>query len=169
MRRPAPVRIERKKSESRTTGSTGAVRTTLLAQTSPPVLIWLLIVEMDTELPFSPEKQRRNLKFRSELLSNRTPAEIAFASLLTKMGIRFLEQKGWIKGGFHCISDFYLPKQRCCVEIDGPYHLSPHQRVKDDRKDAYLRSRKFRTLRITNEQILGSPEAVESMLRRLWS
>lgn len=64
-------------------------------------------------------------------------------------------QKGFYKGEFHCIVDFYLPKPlKTCIEIDGGYHDTPKQKYKDYWKDKYLTEvRGFKVIRIKNEDV----------------
>jgi len=84
--------------------------------------------------------QTRNHVYRRELLDRTTPAEKAFASILNTLGIRYMEQKGFIKP-FHRIFDFYLPGRKIAFEIDGPYHEAI--REKDARKDrSFLAARR---------------------------
>ena len=60
-----------------------------------------------------------------------TPSERLFEQILKKNNIRYMKQKGFIAKGFSCIVDFYLPKWKCCIEIDGGYHNTPEQKQKD--------------------------------------
>jgi len=100
------------------------------------------------------DKQKTFFPRRSELLARRTAAEIAFADRLRSAGVRFIEQKGFFAGDYYCICDFYIPRPaRTVVEIDGGYHSDPKQAARDRRKDAYLRSRGFKVVRVRNEQV----------------
>ena len=99
-------------------------------------------------------KQQRNATYRNELLSKPTDAELVFKARLDKVGIKYMFQKGFIKGDYHCIVDFYLPKPyKLCIEIDGGYHDTEKQKKRDLEKDNYLRSRGFKVLHIRNEDV----------------
>jgi very-short-patch-repair endonuclease len=101
-------------------------------------------------------KQGRNFKYRSDLITNPTASELLFKRRLDELGINYLFQKGFIKGDFHCIVDFYLPKPlKICIEIDGSVHDTDQQKKRDFRKDEYLRSRGFKVIRIKNEDVLN--------------
>lgn len=103
-----------------------------------------------TEFAF---KQSKCSKYRRDLLHKTTNSEKITKIMLEELGIKFIEQKGFIQGNYFCIVDFYIPLLRLCLEIDGGYHSQEQQIRKDFRKDNYLRDRGFNVLRITNEQI----------------
>ena len=91
---------------------------------------------------------------KKRLTENITPAEKIFKDRLDSLGVRYFFQKGFIKGDFYCIVDFYIPKpHKICIEIDGGYHNTPEQKRKDWAKDKYLTSRKTRVVRIKNEDV----------------
>jgi very-short-patch-repair endonuclease len=50
------------------------------------------------------------------------------------------------------ILDFYYPKLRRCIEVDGGYHSK--RRGRDRRRDMRLAVHGIRTLRLTNRQVL---------------
>lgn len=59
---------------------------------------------------------------------------------LLRKGINFVEQASI---GPWCV-DFYLPEHNACIEADGEYwHSSVSARMKDRRKDAWLKSRGY--------------------------
>lgn len=89
---------------------------------------------------------------QNRLRAKKTKAEIAIADKLGELNIQFIEQKAFISGNYYCFTDFYLPKPfKLCIEVDGPYHSEPIQQQRDQRKDAYLKGRGFKILRITNQ------------------
>jgi len=51
------------------------------------------------------------------------------------------------------------------VEIDGPSHAVPAQRLADDGRDAWLREQGFRVLRLPNELVIGSTEPAVARIR----
>lgn len=105
-------------------------------------------------MPVSNYKRSLCHKYRNNLLNNMTYSELIFKQLLDELGIRYLSQKGFIKGNGFYIVDFYIPKPyKLCIEIDGGYHSLPKQIIKDKNKDRYLISRGFRVLRISNNQV----------------
>jgi len=96
--------------------------------------------------------QSRCSKFRSELLNRKTEAELKFEKMLQKAEITYIPQKGFFAKGRTCIVDFYLPKYKLCVELDGLYHTIEGQTEQDMIRDMYLTDiRKFAVLRIPNE------------------
>lgn len=85
------------------------------------------------------------------------------------------EQRLWLhlrrdQLGVHCyrqkplgkyIVDFYLPKPKLVIEMDGSQHSDdPVQRHADQIRDAWLRSQGLRVLRFDDRQALTETEAV---------
>ena len=98
------------------------------------------------------DKQKTLFSRIKYLREHSTTAERMFKSLLDKLEIKYIFQKSFIKGNAYVIVDFYLPKPyKLCIEIDGGYHLT--QKSKDNRKDEYLKSRGFKILRFTNDEV----------------
>lgn len=99
-------------------------------------------------------KQSNNSKNRLKLISNATKSELILKLKLDKLKYKYLFQKGFWKGDFSCIVDFYLPKPyKICIEVDGNIHLNNTQKYRDNFKNDYLiNKRRFKVLRITNEQ-----------------
>lgn len=100
------------------------------------------------------KRQSINQKYSSRLKKNPTKSEVVFKEKLDKLKIRYMFQKGFCKGDFSCIVDFYLPKPfKICIEIDGGYHLDEKQKWRDHFKNKYLKeTRGFKVLRLTNKE-----------------
>lgn len=94
------------------------------------------------------EKQRRNAKYRLELMNKATRQEVVFKEFLDEQKIPYLFQKGFLEP-YHRIVDFYIKKYRLIVEIDGGYHktVAGKDRMKDQTWS------RFNTLRIQNEDV----------------
>lgn len=98
------------------------------------------------------EKQKTLFVRQKHLLNHQTNAEKAFAAKLDALKIRNLPQKGFIKDRGYAIVDFYIPNKRICIEIDGGYHNTKEQKVKDAFKNEYLqKDRGFRLIRMSND------------------
>jgi very-short-patch-repair endonuclease len=65
------------------------------------------------------------------------------------------------------IVDFVCFEARLVVEVDGPLHEKPEQKLRDIERDAKLGARGFRTLRFGGDVALG--RAVEDIRRALRS
>ena len=100
------------------------------------------------------DKQKTCLVRRKELAKNATKSELIFKEKLDNLKISYIFQKGFIKGDQYCIVDFYIPgKYKLCIELDGAYHTTEKQRIRDYYRDKYLtKDRKFNLLRLTNEE-----------------
>jgi very-short-patch-repair endonuclease len=100
---------------------------------------------------------KRKIRFARKLRRRQTRAERAFGKIARKLekrySIRFWRQVvllGWI-------ADFWCPKLKLVVEIDGPTH--------EERKE-YDENR-AQTVRFTNAEVLRSPAIVEYQMREL--
>jgi very-short-patch-repair endonuclease len=72
-------------------------------------------------------------------------------------GARFLRQRPL--GQY--IVDFYAPRARLVIELDGSQHIDdPVQREKDKCRDTWLNSRGLRVLRFDDRQVLTETQAV---------
>ncbi len=113
----------------------------------------------------------RNLKQKSrQLRENMTDAERhLWAKIRMKQlkGYQFYRQK--LIGDY--LVDFFCPKAKLVVEIDGSQHFSDETVEYDRIRDEYLRSLGLRVLRVTNTNVLKHVEGVaerieEEMLLR---
>ena len=75
-------------------------------------------------------------------------------------GLKFRRQ--YSVGNF--VLDFYCPKLRLGIELDGAGHNLPAQRQHDDFRTAWLGSMYIRIVRFRNEDVMGD---IEGVLKRL--
>ena len=64
------------------------------------------------------------------------------------------------------IVDFYAPRARLVIEVDGTQHLEPEGRERDRLRTAYLERRGVRVVRFGNAQVLTKTHAVLADIRR---
>jgi very-short-patch-repair endonuclease len=108
--------------------------------------------------------------FADWLRENPTPEEAAFEKFLLKLN------GGVLRGMFksqHMISgkwivDFFFPKIRLTVEIDGPIHQEPEQMERDREKEEDCARFDITLIRITNEEVRGNKDALTQKLRDGW-
>lgn len=111
------------------------------------------------------DNQRKLNKYKIELKRKATPAERHFKVTLRRLGIKNIFQKGFISGRI-CIVDFYIPKYKICVELDGGYHFTPEQQRRDYYRTEYLtKKRGLKVIRFTNEEAFNLTD--EQVLKRL--
>ena len=77
-------------------------------------------------------------------------------------GIQFYRQKPI--GNY--IVDFYAPKAKLVVEVDGSQHLDQDHLEKDAGRDAYLTEQGLRVLRFNNAQVRQETDAVIEVIFR---
>ena len=76
------------------------------------------------------------------------------------LGVQFYRQKPI--GNY--IVDFYAPRARLVVELDGSQHLTPSHVQRDAQRDAYLAGLGLRVLRFSNSQVLMQLDAVVEVI-----
>jgi very-short-patch-repair endonuclease len=102
----------------------------------------------------SRENQSLLAKRRNRLIEKATLSEGKVAWMLDYLGERYLFQKGFLNERTHYIVDFYLPKRKLCLEVDGGYHDDHIQAAYDARRDEFLtKVRQFRVLRVSNDVV----------------
>jgi very-short-patch-repair endonuclease len=114
------------------------------------------------------ERYEPKLKQPSRQLRNKsTDAEILlWAKIRMRQlnGFLFYRQKPL--GGY--IADFYCPKAKLVIEVDGGQHLTPDSVEYDRVRDEYMKNIGLKTLRFTNidviENIDGVVETIEKSL-----
>jgi len=110
----------------------------------------------------------KNLKQHSRRLrENMTDAEkLLWAKIRVKQikGYQFYRQKPI--GDY--IVDFYCPKTKLVIEVDGSQHLSGEMTENDRIRDKYLNSLGLRVLRFNNIEVLANIEGVlESIIENM--
>ncbi len=102
-----------------------------------------------------------------QLRNNSTDAEsLLWAKIRMRQlnGFLFYRQKPL--GGY--IADFYCPKAKLVIEVDGGQHLTPDAIENDRVRDEYMKNIGLKTLRFTNidviENINGVLETIEKSL-----
>ena len=113
-------------------------------------------------------KYSANLKDKArQLRRNLTDSEKALWSRLRSkqvLGIQFYRQKPI---GEHIV-DFFAPRAKLVVEVDGSQHMGADYAQKDRRRDRYLASLGLKVLRFNRREVLKESNAViEAIYRAL--
>ena len=113
-----------------------------------------------TDIHNLPEKQ----EFRKELRANLTPAEAALWQMLkgSKLDGRKFRRQHSV--GIY-ILDFYCPKEKLAVELDGRRHFSDDAREYDRIRREYLEEKGINVVRIENKYVFEDPEWVIDLIR----
>jgi len=105
----------------------------------------------------STEEKRRKLK------KNQTEAEEVLWNKLRNrqfMGLKFRRQYGIGED----IADFYCPKLKLFIEVDGEIHESIEAKEYDRIRDEYFSSLRVKTIRVKNHEVKGDVEGVFTTL-----
>ena len=112
-------------------------------------------------LKYSPKLQANARQLRQNLTDSE---RVLWQRLRGKQlaGIQFYLQKPI---GVHIV-DFYAPKAKLVIEIDGSQHFEAHHAEKDRKRDEYLGSLGLMVLRFNSRQALTETEAVMEIVYR---
>ena len=111
-------------------------------------------------LPFN----KKLKSFARNLRSNMTDAEQLIWSKIRRKqidNIQFYRQKNI----GHYIVDFYCPKGKLIVEIDGGQHYEKAGLEKDHERDRYLQTLGFAVLRFSDADVLENIDGVVERIR----
>ena len=108
----------------------------------------------------------KSLKHISRTLRrNMTDAEALLWSKLRSKQIKCLQfYRQRIIG--RATADFYCPKSKLVIEVDGGQHYSEEGREKDPKRDEYMRKAGLTVLRFSDRDVPGNIDAV---LEEIWS
>ena len=111
-------------------------------------------------------RYRSHLKYRArQLRSNMTDSErVLWSRLRGKQlsGIQFYRQKPI--GNY--IVDFYAPKVKLVVEVDGSQHMMRDHTKKDKFRDESLASMFLKVIRFNSREVLEETDAVVEVINR---
>ena len=112
------------------------------------------------------EKYKHGLKEPARALrKSMTDAEQALWGKVKRKqvhGLQFYRQKPLLS----FIVDFYCPKAKLVIELDGSQHFEPDHEVKDQARDVQLAALGLRVLRFDNLQVLKEMDAVMAVIWR---
>ena len=103
-------------------------------------------------------------KHSQELRKNMTDAETNIWSRIRNgqlQGKQFYRQK--IIGNY--IVDFYCPKAKLVIELDGGQHYSSEGKEKDRTRDEYMKDIGLKVLRFSDKEVFKNTQGV---LERIW-
>ncbi len=96
---------------------------------------------------------------RNKLRNAMTPAEVALWRHLRSRQFEGWKFRRQASIGRYIV-DFYCPKAKLVVEVDGVVHLTEEAQMHDKERDVYLRATGLKILRVTNSDVMGNIEGV---------
>ena len=103
-------------------------------------------------LPYNPQLVAR----AREMRKNPTVAERKLWGYLRNFPVKFWRQKPIN----HFIVDFYCPKLKLVIEVDGDSHFTDSGLVYDEERTRILEGYGLRVIRFTNDEVLQNFEGV---------
>jgi very-short-patch-repair endonuclease len=111
-------------------------------------------------------RYKAQLKHKArQLRKNMTDSErVLWSRLRGKQlfGVQFLRQKPI--GDY--IVDFYAPRAKLVVEVDGSQHMEAEQAEKDEERNTYLAAVGLKVLRFTSREVIVETDAVVEVIYR---
>ncbi|MFD1253729.1 hypothetical protein DEVEQU_02401 [Devosia equisanguinis] len=104
--------------------------------------------------------------FARQLRRRQTPAERKFWAILHPWRIGGLHWRRQSPIGPYVV-DFICKSQKLIVEIDGETHYLEAGPAHDQRRTAFLETRRCRVVRFTNHEVMDNPEGVFTMLTEI--
>lgn len=106
------------------------------------------------KLSYLPQSTKDWIEARMyELRSSANVYEHIIGELLIKKNVDFIHQAPFVfrpRTIYFC--DFFLPKDRIVIEVDGIYHSGQSQLEKDKERDSHFKSIGIRVIRVHNEE-----------------
>ena len=95
------------------------------------------------------------LKNRKRLLEESTGSEIVVAQYLDERNVDFFPQFPIHCGKIHTTfwADFFIPKGKIVLEVDGSAHRTLYCRRKDAYRDGFMEEQGYQVIRITNSDV----------------
>ncbi len=103
-------------------------------------------------------------QFSKNLRRNMTDAErLLWSRIRGKQlkGLQFYRQK--VVGNY--IVDFYCPKSKLVIEVDGGQHYSDEGRDKDSVRDDYMKKNGISVLRLSDRDVL---KRIDVVMEEIW-
>ena len=106
---------------------------------------------------------------RVNLIKNATPQEIKVKAILKDLKIGFEFQKIYYTGLGYYIVDFYLPKYKAVLEIDGNQHLKAFDVKKDElRTENLIHIHKVKkVIRFLNKEVVNDTDCINKLKEEL--
>lgn len=89
----------------------------------------------------------RAKSFREDLIKKQTKAEVIFKAKLKSLNIGYEFQKIVYTDKTFYILDFYIPSLNLVIELDGKYHDTKEQKIKDSKRTLELKKLGFTNIK----------------------
>ncbi len=106
----------------------------------------------------------RNRAFARAMRQEMTKAELRLWSRLRKPGLPGFRFRRQVPIGLFIV-DFFCPKQKLVIEIDGDHHGFPAGERRDRDRDDWLRKRGYRVMRFWNRDVMTNLVGVCEAIR----
>ena len=112
---------------------------------------------------------KKELEFRrKELRNNSTYAEVFFWQQIKKGQLEGRKFRRQTSIGSYVV-DFYCPKEKIVVELDGEVHFDEEAVKYDNERTKYLESLGLRVVRFENQDVLKNTEYVLNTIKKFFN
>lgn len=106
-------------------------------------------------------------KVREQLLEKQTKAESMLYEYLDTLGIKYTPQKHLLCNGKNYFADAFIPSVYGIIEMDGEYHKTPEQKIKDKERDYNIKSYGIKVCHCDNEEAYDITNFIDKINREL--
>lgn len=111
-----------------------------------------VVAILSDTMNIQPRVVKKCISYREGLKRHRTKSEETVRSMLKDARrIECLFQKAFYVCGSLYFADFYFPRYKTILEIDGGYHGTRSQKLKDEKRTSFFESVGIKVLRVSNE------------------
>lgn len=119
-------------------------------------------IQLNNRLPYNPKLKDRTRELRKNMTEPEKKLRFWFFKKIEK-GIRIYKQRAID----NFIVDFYIPKAKLVIEIDGESHFDEQWKVYDLERTTILEWLWLEVIRFTNEEVMNNFEWVCEKLEEL--
>jgi cyclase len=115
-------------------------------------------------------KYQTNLYDTAKLLrQNMTPAEKVLWKVLrnNRLGVKIRRQSVFVIGTYHYIVDFYCPKHKLIIEIDGDIHNLDEIKEIDKFREDIFKDMGYQVIRFSNKEVNNNLEEIVNKIRAI--
>jgi len=102
---------------------------------------------------------------RRTLRASMTPAEAALWRVLQRSQLQGRKFRRQHSIGPYVV-DFYCPKERLVVELEGSAHDSERTAIRDEARERFLSAEGLTVLRLENRHVFENPEGVLELIKQ---
>jgi len=82
-----------------------------------------------------------------------------------QLGVKIRRQEPFVFGTYHYVADFYCPKNKLIIEIDGGIHNDKDNKDLDEFRADIFKQKGYQVIRFSNHEVLHKTDSVIQQLK----